>query len=190
MSLATLKPKIERLIEKVNGIKWFKDNLSGVSFFCNSTVTSVTLDCESFKTLNRAFSLCTRLESLYLSNTQNVIAWTSLVQGSNKLRTLETLDFSSADGSIPQSTWNSRLENLKVVPQTIKFDFVCQVNSLTLESAKSILLGLYNYSGTEFEYYYSVTLSDDVLSLLEADGDTAPDGMNWFDYVSSIGWCM
>lgn len=189
MSLATLKPKIERLIEKVNGIKWFKDNITGVSFWGNSTITSITLDCESFKTLERAFSRCARLESVYLSNTQNVANWIYLLLASNAVRTIETLDFSSAD-SIEASTWSPWLENLKVVPETIKCNFVCQVKTLTLESAKSILLGLYNYMGTECEYSYSVTLSDEAISLLEADGNTAPDDMNWFDYVSSIGWLM
>ncbi|MBR3802490.1 MAG: hypothetical protein IKK37_03465 [Clostridia bacterium] len=189
MSLATLKGKVERLIEKVNGIKWFKDNITGVSFWGKSTITSITLDCESFKTLNRAFSACAALNSVYLSNTQNVIAWTGMLQGSGRLRTIETLDFSSAD-SIEASTWNPQLENLKVVPETIKCNFVCQVRTLTLESAKSILLGLYNYMGTEYEYYYSATLSNEVISLLEADGDTAPGGMTWIDYVFSIGWSM
>ena len=42
MSLATLKGKVERLIDKVNGIKWFKDNITGVSFWGNSTITSIT----------------------------------------------------------------------------------------------------------------------------------------------------
>ena len=111
------------------------------------------------------------------------------MQGSSKLRTIETLDFSSADG-ISSTVWNSQLENLKVVPQTIKCNFVCQSQYLTLESAKSILLGLCNFLGTDSEFYYSVVLSDNAMSLLEADGDTAPDGMNWFDYVTSIGWNM
>ncbi|MBO7320202.1 MAG: hypothetical protein J6V06_09325 [Clostridia bacterium] len=189
MSLATLKPKIERLIEKVNGIKWFKDNLTGVSFFGNNTITSITLDCERFTTLYRSFSSCLNLNSVYLSNTQNVINWAYMLQGSTRMRTIETLDFSSATG-IESNTWNPRLENLKVVPETIKNNFVCQSAYLTLESAKSILLGLYDYMGTEYEYYYSVTLSNEVISLLEADGDTAPDGMNWIDYVFSIGWSI
>ena len=189
MSLATLKGKVERLIEKVNGIKWFKDNITGVSFWGNSTITSITLDCESFKTLERAFSFCVKLNSVYLSNTQNVSNWTYMLQGSGRLRTIETLDFSSAD-SIEASTWNPWLENLKVVPETIKTSFACQSATLTLESAKSILLGLYNYSGTDMELQYSVILSDEVISLLEADGNTAPDDMNWFDYVTSIGWVM
>ena len=189
MSLATLKPKIERLIEKVNGIKWFKDNITGVSFWGNSTITSITLDCESFKTLEKAFSACIKLNSVYLSNTQNVANWNYLLLASNAVRTIETLDFSSAQ-TIDSGVWNTKLENLKVAPETIKCNFVCQVETLTLESAKSILLGLYNYSGTDMEFYYSVTLSDKVISLLEADGNTAPDDMNWFDYVTSIGWVM
>lgn len=189
MSLATLKGKVERLIEKVNGIKWFKDNITGVSFWGNSTITSITLDCESFRTLNAAFSTCSKLNSIYLSNTQNVANWNYLLHASNAVRTIETLDFSSAQ-DIDSAVWNVKLENLKVVPKTIKCDFVCQVRTLTLESAKSILLGLYDYMGTEYEYYYSVTLSDEAISLLEADGNTAPDDMNWFDYVTSIGWVM
>jgi len=189
MSLATLKPKVEELIEKVNRIKWFKNNATGVSFWGNDTITSITLDCESLKTLQHSFSFCLKLNSVYLSNTQNVINWVGMLQASNALRTIETLDFSSAE-SIDASTWNPRLENIKVVPQTIKKDFVCQARGLTLESAKSILLGLCNYSGTDEEFYYSVILSDEVISLLEADGNTAPDDMNWYDYVTSIGWVM
>lgn len=189
MSLATLKTKVGLLIEKVNRIKWFEDNITGISFWNNRTITSITLDCESFRTLNSAFSSCHKLNSVYLSNTQNVANWAFMLQGSLRLRTIETLDFSSAD-SIDANTWSPRLENLKVAPETIKCNFVCQVTTLTLESAKSILLGLYNYSGTDMEFYYSVTLSDEVISLLEADGNTAPDDMNWFDYVSSIGWVM
>ena len=189
MSLATLKTKVGLLIEKVNRIKWFEDNISGISFWNNNTINSITLDCENFTTLNSAFSTCRKLNSIYLSNTQNVANWNYLLLASNYVRTIETLDFSSAD-IIDANTWNTRLENLKVVPKTIKCDFVCQVRTLTLESAKSILLGLYDYMGTEYEYSYSVTLSDEAISLLEADGNTAPDDMNWFDYVSSIGWVI
>lgn len=189
MSLDTLKGKVERLIEKVNRIKWFEDNITGISFWNNRTITSITLDCESFRTLNSAFSSCRKLNSIYLSNTQNVANWNYLILASINVHTIETLDFSSAD-SIEANTWGASLKNLKVVPQTIKGNFTCQLRTLTLESAKSILLGLYNYMGTEYEWYYSVTLSDEAISLLEADGNTAPDDMNWFDYVSSIGWIM
>lgn len=189
MNLERLKTKVGELIEKVNGIKWFKDNITGISFWGNNTITSITLDCESFTTLQRSFASCYNLNSIYLSNTQNVIVWAGMTQLCNRLRTIETLDFSSADG-IDSTVWSLYLENLKIVPQTIKCSFTCQARNLTLESVKSILLGLYNFLGTEFEYYYSVTLSDNAIALLEADGDTAPDGMNWFDYVASIGWLM
>lgn len=189
MSLATLKPKVEELIEKVNRIKWFKSNATGVSFWGNDTITSITLDCENFKTLQRSFANCQKLNSIYLSNTQNVITWEGMLLASPNTRTLEILDFSSTE-QITSNMWGIRLENLKIVPQTIKVDFVCQARGLTLESAKSILLGLYNYAGTDEEFYYSVILSDEVISLLEADGNTAPDDMNWYDYVTSIGWVM
>ena len=59
---------------------------------------------------------------------------------------------------------------------------------LTLESAKSVISALYDYSGTDEEFAYSLTLSTDTIALLEAEGTTAPGGLTWVDYANSKGW--
>ncbi len=59
---------------------------------------------------------------------------------------------------------------------------------LSVESAKNILTHLYNYTGTENEFVYSVLFADSVWELLNAEGATAPDNITWEEYVNSIGW--
>lgn len=59
---------------------------------------------------------------------------------------------------------------------------------LTLESAKSILTALKDYSGTTSSGKYTVTLSDDTWAIVDADGETSPTGTTWKEYVSNKGW--
>lgn len=59
---------------------------------------------------------------------------------------------------------------------------------LTLDSLKSILTALKDYSGTTNEYSYTVTLRSENWAVLEADGATAPNGMTWVEYISAKGW--
>lgn len=61
-------------------------------------------------------------------------------------------------------------------------------SKLVLECAKSILLGLKNYSGTENEFINKVTFHSDVWIMLDAEGNTAPDGTTWRDYTENKGW--
>jgi hypothetical protein len=59
---------------------------------------------------------------------------------------------------------------------------------LTLDSLKSILTALKDYSGTDNEYAYTVTLRSENWAVLEADGATAPNGQTWREYVGTKGW--
>ena len=59
---------------------------------------------------------------------------------------------------------------------------------LTLDSLKSILTALKDYSGTANEYSYTVALRSENWAVLEADGATAPNGQTWIDYVGNKGW--
>ena len=60
--------------------------------------------------------------------------------------------------------------------------------SLTLESAKSVIESLYNYSGTSEDLAYSLSFSTFTLGLLEAEGATAPGDITWIDYANRKGW--
>jgi hypothetical protein len=61
---------------------------------------------------------------------------------------------------------------------------------LDLESAVSFIMELANYTGTENEFVYSIYFSTTTLDLLEAEGNAAPDGGTWVEYVGNLGWNM
>ena len=60
--------------------------------------------------------------------------------------------------------------------------------NLNAESAKSALIALKNYAGTENKFAYKITFHSNVWNLLDAEGETAPDGVTWRDYAYNKGW--
>lgn len=60
---------------------------------------------------------------------------------------------------------------------------------LSLESAKSALLHLPNYTGTENEQKFTITFHAKTWALLDGD-NTAPDGVTWRTYVDNMGWLL
>ena len=58
---------------------------------------------------------------------------------------------------------------------------------LDIESMKSIISCLKDYSGTSNEYIYEVKFRDTCWAALEADS-SAPDGNTWQAYVNAKGW--
>jgi hypothetical protein len=79
------------------------------------------------------------------------------------------------------------LKNVTIDGQIGK-DFEFSSNALTAESAKSVLTHLMNYSDTENEFVYKVSLSSNMWNILDLEGNTAPEGRTWKDYVTTIGW--
>jgi hypothetical protein len=45
-----------------------------------------------------------------------------------------------------------------------------------------------DYSGTEHEFKFTVSLTEQAQALLEADGATAPNGKTWLEYAADKGW--
>ena len=58
---------------------------------------------------------------------------------------------------------------------------------LTVESAKSIINCLYDYSGTSNELSYTLTLKSTVWTALN-EAEASPNGDTWQLYVNSLGW--
>lgn len=58
----------------------------------------------------------------------------------------------------------------------------------SLESLKSALTALMDYSGTDNEYAYTITLTSAYKTMLEADGANSPLGTTWAEYVTLKGW--
>lgn len=64
---------------------------------------------------------------------------------------------------------------------------------LTVESMKSIITALKDYSGTTSEYTYKITFSSACVTALEAEGATAEyngEACTWTDLIENKKWIM
>ena len=60
--------------------------------------------------------------------------------------------------------------------------------ALTADSAKTVLLALKDYSGTDEDFAYSVTFHAGTWTNLDALGATSPNGNTWKEYADDKGW--
>jgi hypothetical protein len=168
----TVSEKVEQLIEKGDRYKYLKDNATQISFQGNGNIKTLTLDCSNMVCLQWLVSGCKSLNSVYLTNTQNVNNWTQAFFRSEGLYTIETLDFSSATG-INSQVWNNWLQNLKVVPETIKCNFAITMNTLTAESIQSIIDGLATVTTAQtLTLHKNIVLTDEQKATINAKGWT------------------
>lgn len=115
----------------------------------------------------------------------------SFFRGCNALVEVGTCNFSSITKATDAFLNVYYLKKINFVEESIPISLNFSKSTLLeLESAKSIIKGLKNYAGTDKEFVYSIQFSAETLALLEADGETAPDGMTWRDYAMSKGWTI
>lgn len=155
--------------------KFLKENLTGLFFFKNETITETPLiDCSNIAYFTNAFQGCSKLKTIRLSNTHKVSDWTACFYGID-VETIETLDFSGAS-QIPISCFNgcSKLANLKIVAETISKSF--PINStarLTAESVQSIVDGLaYVTTSQNLTLYKDVVVTDNQKQVIRDKGWT------------------
>lgn len=72
-------------------------------------------------------------------------------------------------------------------PFTVSMTFA-ESTELTIDSLKNIINALVDYSGTEKDSKYTLTLNSSCLATLDTEGATAPDGLTWSEYVWAKGW--
>lgn len=133
-----------------------------------STVTDIgILDFSKAGHLNYLFHQCR-----YLKNVEKVILNANGTQSFNT-----TYSFGECDV----------LEHMPV-EGAIGRDINLQWSPLDLESAKSIINALVNYSGTANEYVYTVKFSSTTTEYLTADGETSPNSNTWTEYAFDKGW--
>lgn len=113
---------------------------------------------------------------------------TQMCTGCSSLETIEGIDFSGLTKT-PSSIFSncSKLANITVhgnIPLSISFSS----SPLTVESMKSVITHLKDYSGTSNEFTYKVTFSSACITALEAEGATSPNGNLWTDYINDLGW--
>lgn len=135
-------------------------------------VKTPLLDCINLTSLESAFARCSNLQEIYVKNTQNVTNWTNTF-GSQNIRTIETLDFSSAN-SIPTGLFGADyIANVKIVPNTIKVNIRFGTRSLTSESIQSIIDGLAFVDTTQnLTLSNQIVLTDNQKQVINAKGWT------------------
>lgn len=106
-----------------------------------------------------------------------------------KLVTIDKIICSSNGDQAFTQTFDgcSKLKNVTfegVIGRTISFS----ASPLSVESMKSIISCLKDYSGTENEGTYTVTFSSACKDALDAEGNTSPNGNTWREYASDLGW--
>ena len=104
------------------------------------------------------------------------------------LEEIGTLDITNA-GSGYHNTAFGFCDSLKKVTFTgeILYNIKLDSSPLDVDSMKSVITHLKNYSGTENEYKYYVRFKPNCWNALEADS-VSPTGTTWAEYVDSLGW--
>lgn len=83
--------------------------------------------------------------------------------------------------------YNEKLKQV-IFEGCIGSDFSIAQSPLNAESGKSIINCLKDYSGTDKEFTYTLSLSSTAKANLEAEGNTAPNGLTWLEYAQAKGW--
>ena len=135
------------------------------------------------------FLRCTSLEEIdFLEYNLNV---SKLHQTFNSCTSLKRIlgNFDLTNCTKYHNAFSTSIEEIRFVAESIKYTFdMYWCSKLSVESAKSILLGLANYAETENEFSHMVKIYITIWDSLDAEGETAPSDTTWRDYVYLKGW--
>lgn len=132
----------------------------------------IFMNCKSLKTLVLPESLATIENMAFLSSGITTIKLPKSVTS------LAAQAFQSC----------SDLANLTVECEIKESFNLSTCSKLTKDSAKSVLIHLADYKGTAKEGKNQITFHSNVWDLLNAEGETSPDGTTWAVYVDNKGW--
>ncbi len=141
-------------------------NTEMTSFFSTSWFTEIPIiSCESSTDCSYAFNYCRMLKTI-----EKLI-----------LREDGTNTFKETFGA------SNVLENI-IIEGVIGNDIKFNVCPLTVESCKSVINALMDFSGTSAEYSRTLTLKASCVEALEAEGLTSPNGNTWLEYIDDKKW--
>ena len=140
-------------------------NASGMYNYSQITDTKVTLDFRKLK-----------------QNVANIFS-------NSKLKTIRKIIVSEKTDALKQAFVGcADLENVTFEGTIANNISLSSSSKLTLDSLKSIITALKDFSGTDKEFTCKLTLSSDSKTLLENDGATAPNGLTWLEYITLKRW--
>lgn len=136
--------------------------------------------------LNRAFYKCGLFKNLFAVDLSNNPITTMCFNYS----TIQRIEYLIPPTENSLSNCFTGTTNLSYIGfcDTVYKNVNVQSCPLTNESAILLIEKLTDYSGTEKEYSYSISLSEDVWANLDALGNVSPNGNTWRDYCADIGW--
>lgn len=152
-----------------------KIKLSGnvSALFCNSAVAKIPpLDMSDVTGFNEGLRACNITDAVLL----NI----------NDKRTKPQAQYGSFFG---YCFAGSKIVNLTITG-VLYSTILISIQSLSTQSAKNVLLCLYDWSQTQyaFDSAIQIMLHSDVWDALDSEGATAPEGLTWKEYVISKGW--
>jgi hypothetical protein len=163
---------------------------SGSSMFQACTITRneklLSADFSQCKSFHRAFYMST-IEELGVIDLASCTNIGQTFEGAKSLTKIAKV-ISYEGVSFQSTSFNARsLTDVTfegVIATTLNFQWC----PLSVESMKSIILCLKDYSGTDKEYAYTVKFSDACWAALNAEGNTAPGDISWEAYAVSKCW--
>ncbi len=134
--------------------------------------------------------LTTELPTIELNKVSNKDATQRLCHGCTSLVTIEKII--AVEGNLWGNSFTrcSKLENIVfegVIGNTISFSD----SPLTVESLKSIITHLKDYTATTSEHTYTVTFKASAFEVLEAEGATAEyngEACTWAELIDNLKW--
>ena len=157
----TTTEKIEDLIFRTDIVRKIAEGKVGeieiMPYFDYSSMTSFRYKFQGYFSLVRmlgdiatdnvtnfdyAFMECFKLIELFFTNTRNVQRWDCAFKYCHSLKTIGTLDFSSATYTNQIFVNCNVLENISIVPETLKVSTTIPSPVLSNESIQSIIDGL------------------------------------------------
>lgn len=153
---------------------------------CKSITTIPKLDVSQGINFTSMFGSCTSLTYVPELDTKSSNTFTSMFNGCTALETVESIDLSRGD-TLSNMFYNCGELRRLGVKGLIKSVFKLSSSpKLTVDTAKHIICSLYDYS--TISKSITLYLHADTWALLDAEGNTAPHGGTWKDYVESLGW--
>lgn len=115
---------------------------------------------------------------------------TNMFYGCSELITIRKLILDGACLNVNTNVFYgcSKLQNIAFEGEIISNLHLHRTNVLSVDSMKSAILCLKNYAGTADAFKYTLKFSETCLKALEAEGNTSPNGNNWIDYMTDLGW--
>ena len=182
---AIFKPKYNLVI--IDGTKMFYYNKGITNIKASLENCGVVLDTSGATTLANMFYRATSEEipTIDLSSATD----TTRMFYSGDIITIEKVIFSE-NTVIASNIFNDAtgLENIEIGGEICSNISFSACTKLSLDSLKSIINHLKDYSGTDKEFTCKLTLSSASKTLLENEGATAPNGSTWLEYAYSKGW--